>query len=63
MTNLKEVILRLPEFRNSFDPHEPLTIEKCASYLGHKFIMNSIINTQINEGIDSLRIIMKDEDR
>ncbi|MEM4206068.1 MAG: hypothetical protein QXQ43_02170 [Nitrososphaerota archaeon] len=59
MRNLKEVILRLPEFRDYFDPKEPLTLEKCASFLCYKFITNSLINTQIDEGIDSLRFLME----
>jgi len=60
--NLKEVILRLPEFRDYFDPKEPLTLLKCASYLGQKLIINSLINTQIDEGIESYRFLMTNKE-
>jgi len=64
MQNLKSVILNLPEFRGYFNPNEPLDLLKCASYLGQKLIQNSLINSQIDDGITSYKYLaetQKDE--
>lgn len=55
MEDLSKVIIRLPEFRDWFDPNEPLTMEKCAQYLATKFVYNSLINTIIDNGVEAYR--------